>query len=95
MYASPSPVKLKNTLNTINFMQKYLVEGQNYEFKADFIDDKKRRFLVRREWNKEVVKNIVRNGDSEGFSKAIYMGLSDSIFKKIKKNLTYDPQRLF
>jgi hypothetical protein len=50
---------------------------------------------VKREWNKEVVKNIVRNGDSEGFSKAIYLGLSDSIFKKIKKSLTYDPQRLF
>ncbi len=50
---------------------------------------------MRREWNKEVVKNIVRNGDSEGFSKAIYMGLSDSIFNKIKKNLSYDPQRLF
>jgi hypothetical protein len=45
-------------------MHRYLLEGQNYSFKADFVDDKKRRFLVKREWNKEVVKNIVRNGDS-------------------------------
>ena len=29
-------------------MQKYLNNGQDYNFKQDFIDDKRRRFLVKR-----------------------------------------------
>lgn len=52
MFASPTPVKLTKSLTTVEFMHRYLLEGQNYEFKADFVDDKKRRFLVKREWNK-------------------------------------------
>lgn len=29
-------------------MQRYLTEGEDYDFKLDFIDDKRKRFLVKR-----------------------------------------------
>ena len=41
-------------------MQKYLSEGENYDFKHDFINDKKRLQMIRKQWNKKIAKNSLR-----------------------------------
>lgn len=48
MYASPQPVILPAKLSTIDFMHRYLQEGEDYNFKHDFIDDKRRLHMARK-----------------------------------------------
>lgn len=63
LYASPNPIHLGPRLKTTEFMQKYLNDGENYDFKHDFINDKKRLQMIRKEWNKKIAKNSLREGD--------------------------------
>jgi hypothetical protein len=37
----------------------------------------------------------VKGGDADAFAKAVFLGMSDSIFSKLKNNLNYDPNKLF
>ena len=41
------------------------------------------------------MKNTVRVGDADSFARSIFLGMSDSIFNKLKKDLDYDPRKLF
>ncbi len=41
------------------------------------------------------MKNTVRVGDADSFARSIFLGMSESIFNKLKKDLEYDPKKLF
>jgi hypothetical protein len=41
------------------------------------------------------LKKIVKDGDAEAFAKTVFLGMPDSIFSKLKKDLAYDPSKLF
>jgi len=64
MYSSPRPVKLTQLLSTKEFLLTYLKEGESYDFKHDFIDDKRKRQLLRSEWNKVIINAALKDGDT-------------------------------
>lgn len=41
------------------------------------------------------MKNVVKNGDAEAFARSIFLGAPESIISKLKKDLNYDPSKLF
>jgi hypothetical protein len=41
------------------------------------------------------MKNVVKDGDAEGFARSIFLGAPDTIISKLKKGLNYDPDKLF
>lgn len=90
LHHSPNPVRLKNPLSTVEFIQRYLSDSQDYDFKHDFIDDKRRRCLVKREWNKRLLSGAVKEGDSEGFARAVFLGMPESVFAKLQKGVSYN-----
>lgn len=63
LYASPEPIVVQKPLDTIRFLRKYLNEGENYDFKHDFIDDKRRVQQMKKQWNKVHIKHAVLAGD--------------------------------
>lgn len=91
MHVSPEPINLSQPLETLKFMRKYLSEGQNYDFKSDFIEDKRRIHQVKKQWNKIHIKHAVLAGDSEAFAKSVFLGMSDSIFHQLKTKVNYNP----
>lgn len=95
LYASPQPIIIEEPLNTIQFMKKYLREGENYDFKLNFIDNKRRLHQVRKQWNKIHIKQALLAGDEEAFAKSVFLGMSDSIFMQLKKKVSYNPRKLF
>ena len=46
LYTSPDPIEIKPSLRTIQFMKQYL-SSEDYNFKHDFIDDKRRLHQIR------------------------------------------------
>jgi hypothetical protein len=52
----------------------------------------KRRYLIKREWNKKLINSSVKTGNSESFAKAVFLGMTDSIFNKLKKGVNYNPK---
>ena len=86
MFSSPRPIELSPPLSTTTFIERYLREGENYEFKHQFMDDKRKRCLLSREWNKNIVDSAIKRGDSDSFARAVFMGMSDSMFTKLKKS---------
>ena len=41
------------------------------------------------------MKNIVKDGDAQAFARSVFLGIPDSIFSKLKKDIKYDPSKLF
>jgi hypothetical protein len=37
----------------------------------------------------------VKSGDADAFARAVFLGMSDSIFTKLKANLSYNSSKLF
>lgn len=75
-------------------MKQYL-SSEDYNFKHDFIDNKRRLHQVRQKWNKLQNKNALKDNDADTFAKTIFLGVSDAIFNQMKSKIHYNPKNLF
>ena len=42
-----------------------------------------------------MLDSIIKQGNSDNFAKAVFLGMPDSLFKKMKKKVQYNPKKLF
>lgn len=41
------------------------------------------------------IKQALSDGDETAFAQSVFLGMSDSIFKHLKKQVSYNPRQLF